>query len=148
MYGTPGVHNYILPFGLLHDETDRGPLWDPVLNSHIYTYDYRSDELRSSSLTPDAPTQWFYFTGHWGDRIYPLSDPRQYAFAGNYHYVSGPLGPRFKNLGRTDICQGNGHCEIRRHLEGSDLIRVHPGTGEGETMNPEDELRFRPRMNG
>ena len=31
MYATPGLHPYILPWGLLHDQTDRGPLWDPSL---------------------------------------------------------------------------------------------------------------------
>ncbi|KAL9112559.1 MAG: hypothetical protein Q9227_003130, partial [Pyrenula ochraceoflavens] len=100
MYATPGTHAYILPWGLLHDVTDRGPLWDPALNVHSYTYDYLEDDLRSSNRTPTAPTEWFYFNGHWGDKFYPLSDSRQYRFAGQYHYVNGPLGPRFKNLGR------------------------------------------------
>ncbi|KAL4901936.1 hypothetical protein BDW74DRAFT_159240 [Aspergillus multicolor] len=105
MYATPGVHSYILPWGLLHDETDRGPLWDPLLNSHIYTYDHVNDTLRASTLNPTAPTEWFYFNGHWGDKFYPLGDHRQYRFAGQYHYVNGPLGPRFKHLNRRKVCQ-------------------------------------------
>lgn len=105
MYPTAGPHPYVLPFGLLHDITDRGPLWDPRLNSHMYTYDTQTDTLRSSNVTPDAPTEWFDFFGHWGDRIYPMSDPRQYRFAGQYHYISGPLGPKFKFLNRQHICQ-------------------------------------------
>ncbi|KAF2088646.1 hypothetical protein K490DRAFT_39142 [Saccharata proteae CBS 121410] len=129
MYATPGTHSYILPWGLLHDVTDRGPLWDPVLNMHAYTYDYISDNLRSSILTPKAPTSWFYFLGHWGDKFYPLSDKRQYRFAGQYHYVNGPLGPRFKNLGRKRICQGNGECLVKDSLEGGKARR---GEGEGE----------------
>ncbi|KAF2457568.1 hypothetical protein BDY21DRAFT_285749 [Lineolata rhizophorae] len=124
MYATAGVHPYVLPWGLLHDMTDRGPLWDPLLNSHAYTYDHAGDELRASNVTPRAPTDWFYFAGHWGDKFYPLSDPRQYRFAGQYHYVNGPLGPRFKNLGRKRICQGNGECVIK------DWIGV-AGAGEG-----------------
>ncbi|KAL2833248.1 hypothetical protein BDW59DRAFT_138357 [Aspergillus cavernicola] len=106
MYATPGVHSYILPWGLLHDQTNRGPLWDPLLNSQMYTYDHVNDTLRASGLNPTAPTEWFYFNGHWGDKFYPLGDPRQYRFAGQYHYVNGPLGPRFKHLDRHKVCQG------------------------------------------
>ncbi|KAL3496987.1 hypothetical protein BJX62DRAFT_231615 [Aspergillus germanicus] len=105
MYATPGVHSYILPWGLLHDQTDRGPLWDPLLNSQTYTYDHVNDTLRASTLNPNAPTEWFYFNGHWGDKFYPLGDHRQYRFAGQYHYVNGPLGPRFKHLDRHKVCQ-------------------------------------------
>ncbi|KAH1598432.1 hypothetical protein KXX34_008157 [Aspergillus fumigatus] len=106
MYATPGVHSYVLPWGLLHDQTDRGPLWDPLLNSHMYTYDHVNDTLRASTASPLAPTEWFYFNGHWGDKFYPLGDRRQYRFAGQYHYVNGPLGPRFKHLHRRKVCQG------------------------------------------
>lgn len=115
MYATAGLHPYVLPWGLLHDVTDRGPLWDPLLNSHAYTYDYDSDTLRSSTFSPSAPTEWFYFDGHWGDKYYPLSDSRQYRFAGQFHYVNGPIGPRWKRLGRRKMCQGPNHaaCVIK-----------------------------------
>lgn len=115
MYPTPGIHAYILPWGLLHDQTDRGPLWDPLLNSHAYTYDYGNDTLRASTFSPSAPTEWFYFNGHWGDKFYPLGDERQYRFAGQYHYVNGPTGPRFKHLNRRKVCQGpdRGPCVIK-----------------------------------
>ena len=116
MYGSPGLHPYVLPYGLLHDETDRGPLWDPSLNLHAYTYDVHNQILRASTLNPTSPTSWFHFAGHWGDKYYPLSDPRQYRFAGQYHYVNGPTGPKFKNLGRRQICQGYGECRIRDWL--------------------------------
>ncbi|KAI5304413.1 Vacuolar protein sorting-associated protein 62 [Ascosphaera pollenicola] len=102
MYATPGIHTYGLPWGLLHDVTDRGPLWDPALNAYTYTYNVSSDELRASTSTPDAPLSWFYFSGHWGDKFFPLNDTRQYRFGGQYHYVNGPLGPRFKHLGRSE----------------------------------------------
>ncbi|KAL4885359.1 hypothetical protein BJY04DRAFT_180742 [Aspergillus karnatakaensis] len=105
MYATPGTHHYVLPGNLLFDRTDRGPLWDPLLNSHMYTYDHVNDELRASTRNPTAPTEWFYFNGHWGDKFYPLGDHRQYRFAGQYHYVNGPLGPRFKHLDRHKVCQ-------------------------------------------
>lgn len=138
MYATPGVHNYVLPFGILHDITDRGPLWDPTLNLHAYTYDYRNDTLRTSTLTPKSPRGWFYFMGHWGDKFYPLSDPRQYRFAGQYHYVNGPLGPRFKNLGRRRVCQWNGACNIRGYIGEAGLVRRANPIGEGE-KHPEDD---------
>lgn len=118
MYATSGLHPYILPWGILHDQTDRGPLWDPSLNSHTYTYDTKQGILRASNLTPDSPTSWFHFAGHWGDKFYPLGDKRQYRFAGQYHYVNGPLGPKFKNLGRKKICGGpeSQPCVIKQWL--------------------------------
>ncbi|KAI4231991.1 MAG: hypothetical protein LQ352_008373, partial [Teloschistes flavicans] len=94
MYATPGHHPYVLPLGLLHDETDKGPLWDPALNALTYTYNPATDHLAPcTTRNPNAPTEWFAFRGHWGDRHYPLDDARQYEFAGQYHYVDGPLGP-------------------------------------------------------
>lgn len=134
MYATPGIHPYILPLGLLHDETDRGPLWDPLLNSYTYTYDYLTDDLRASNITPQAPTDWFYFGGHWGDKLYPSDDSRQYQFVGQYHYVSGPLGPRFKNLGRRKVCQGGykDPCVIKNWLLPAP-VKYWEGMRDGET---------------
>lgn len=40
MYATPGIQDYVLPFRILRDTTDRGPLWDPLLN--IYSYHYNT----------------------------------------------------------------------------------------------------------
>lgn len=142
MYATSGSQPYVLPLGILHDETDRGPLWDPVLNSHTYTYNHLTDTLRASNVTPHAPTQWFYFNGHWGDRYYPLNDDRQYGLLGEYHYVSGPLGPRFKNLGRRKVCQGgySDPCVIKNWLD-VDEVRVYPGEGEGEDWPDDPEMR-------
>lgn len=142
MYATPGSHPYVLPLGILHDETDRGPLWDPALNSHMYTYNHLTDDLRASNVTPHAPTEWFYFNGHWGDRFYPLSDGRQYGFFGEYHYVSGPLGPRFKHLGRRKICQGrySDPCVIKDRLDAGYEVKEWPGLDEGEDW-PDPEMR-------
>ncbi|KIX03717.1 uncharacterized protein Z518_07270 [Rhinocladiella mackenziei CBS 650.93] len=135
MYSTPGTHPYILPWGILHDVTDRGPLWDPALNSHAYTYDYKADILRSSNLTPSAPTEWFQFRGRWGDKFYPLNDKRQYRFAGQYHYVNGPKGPKFKDLDRKKICAGpeESPCVIKNWLSSGDKIgRLHLTNENGE----------------
>ncbi len=126
MYATPGLHPYVLPYGILHDETDRGPLWDPALNSHMYTYSLHNETLRSSNLTPHAPTGWFHFMGKWGDKFYPLNDRRQYRFLGQYHYVNGPIGPKFKHLGRKKVCQGPDEeaCIIKHWLGGTNNIHV------------------------
>lgn len=117
------MHQYVLPFGLLRDITDRGPLWDPLLNLYSYTYDPDKDIVRASDLTPDVPEAWFHFNGHWGDKRYPETDKRQYRFAGELHYVSGPTGPKFKNLGRKEICQGDNECTIK-DLAADGLPRV------------------------
>ncbi|KAF1963602.1 vacuolar sorting-associated protein-like protein [Byssothecium circinans] len=145
MYATPGVHPYVLPGGILHDVTDRGPLWDPAMNMLSYTYDYKRDNLQSSSRNhEEAPRNWFYFNGHWGDKFYPLSDPRQYRFLGQYHYVNGPLGPRFKNLGRQQICQGNGECLLKKWIgdKSHSRLKRYPDVGEGEEMSADDVRRF------
>ena len=144
MYATPGLHPYVLPWGILHDETDKGPLWDPALNSHMFRYDHKNDILRSSNLTPKAPTGWFFFAGHWGDKFYPLGDKRQYRFAGQYHYVNGPLGPRFKNLGRKKICGGpdSAPCVIKNWLGGSSRLERYKNSGEGDQLTAEQEEHF------
>lgn len=148
MYGTPGIHRYILPLGLLHDETDRGPLWDPRQNMHAYTYDAARDYLRSSTLNPYSPTEWFYYIGHWGDKAYPLSDSRQYRFAGEYHYSNGPIGPRFKNLRRQKVCQqARQACVIKHWRPGAQKEIDHDagrdwGDGKGEEISDEDWALF------
>lgn len=143
MYATEGLHPYVLPGGILHDVTDRGPLWDPVKNLYSFTYDYQTDKLLTSNLTPYAPTGWFYFAGHWGDKFYPLSDARQYRFLGQYHYVNGPLGPRWKNLGRQEICQGNGECVLKKWIgdKRGDLTKRYLDVGEGEELSEVDARR-------
>ncbi|KAL8720430.1 MAG: hypothetical protein Q9225_002720 [Loekoesia sp. 1 TL-2023] len=134
MYAIPGRHPYILPLGLLHDQTDRGPLWDPALNTHTYIYNHTSDHLSASTFTPHAPIEWFYFNGHWGDKFYPLDDDRQYMFAGQYHYVNGPLGPRWKHLGRRKVCQGRYEdpCVVHNWLPPERSFEDVGWEGEGE----------------
>lgn len=142
MYATAGNHPYILPGGILHDVTDRGPLWDPVKNMYAFEYDFHRDMLHTSNLTPKAPVGWFYFGGHWGDKFYPLSDSRQYRFIGQYHYVNGPLGPRFKNLGRQEVCQGNDECVLKKWVgDRGSIAKRYPHVGEGEQMSEEDARR-------
>jgi hypothetical protein len=138
MYALPGNHPYILPFHVLKDVTDKGPIWDPSLNNYAYHYDYdpaagdvddpkelerlRLEEgespygLAPASKNPHAPTSWFYFGGRWGDEVYSLADPRQWRLFGQYHYVTGPDGPLFKNLHRAKLCQRK-KCKILYKLD-------------------------------
>jgi hypothetical protein len=139
MYATPGIQPYVLPFHILHDTTDRGPLWDPAMNLYAYHYnttladgydrgirnnpsappppaaimDAQKNTLSPSSLTPHAPTSWFYFGGHWGDKYLPANDKRQYELGHEKAYVSGPAGPRFKALGRRTVCPNPNKCKIK-----------------------------------
>ncbi|KAJ4267760.1 Vacuolar protein sorting-associated protein 62 [Fusarium torreyae] len=128
MYALPGTHAYILPFKLLKDVTDKGPLWDPSLNNYAYHYDYTKEHnhdpedlhepqsLVPAASNPHAPTSWFHFRGRWGDEVYSLADPRQWRFFGQYHYVTGPDGPRFKTLDRGKMCQTR-KCRILYNLD-------------------------------
>lgn len=143
MYAQPGNHPYVLPFKMLKDVTDRGPLWDPAKNTYSYWYDYAQDlgdgldldddfdgeveflathhNANATSLTPtsdnpDAPTSWFHYAGPWGDQVYSLADLRQWRLFSQYHYVTGPLGPKFKRLGREKLCITN-RCRILDSLE-------------------------------
>lgn len=169
MYAFPGAHPYVLPFQMLKDDTDRGPLWDPSLNKYAYFYDYtdsppppeedegrgkQDDELLLDETTPypfnttvleahanrtaqiskrgevptqptslvpalsnpGAPTSWFHFDGPWGDELYGLGDERQWRLFGQYHYVTGPMGPKFKRLGREKVCQKD-RCRILHSIE-------------------------------
>ena len=135
MYATPGLQPYVLPWGLLHDRTDKGPVWDPAENLLEYTYDHHADRLTPAANNPNASTNWFFFNGHWGDKQYPLDDSRQYSFLGELHYVTGPLGPRFKNLGRRKVCQGphRERCELKHWLGGG--LRF----GRGRRRGRDDE---------
>ena len=129
MYALPGLHPYVLPFKMLKDITDKGPLWDPAQNHLAFWYDYEvglkedagmpaenRTSLQPAASNPDTPTSWFHFDGYWGDDIYPLSDPRQWRLFGEYHYVIGPLGPKFKYLERRKVCQTE-KCRIVESIE-------------------------------
>lgn len=136
LYPTPGIQAYILPFAILHDTTSHGSLWDPALNVMSYHYippsdssdvgakfvhehsavvaDFTPGTLTPSLQNPDAPTSWFYYAGCWGDKGYPSNDPRQYQVPviGERKFVDGPFGPRFKAMGRRDVCLQS-KCEVR-----------------------------------
>ncbi|KAL0932545.1 vacuolar protein sorting-associated protein TDA6-like protein 2 [Colletotrichum truncatum] len=130
IYPNPGDHPYVLPFNMLKDVTDQGPLWDPAQNTYSYWYDPRnntgkynqsdfghvlsrntSDSLIPTAENPSAPTSWFHYVGAWGDNIYSLADRRQWRLFNQYHYDEGPYGPKLKGLDREQICPTD-QCEI------------------------------------
>ncbi|TVY62275.1 putative vacuolar protein sorting-associated protein TDA6 [Lachnellula suecica] len=137
MYATPGKHPYVLPFGLLADVTDRGPLWDPAQNYLAYHYNTsithnqdaksihlpypsaaeKNDILQPAACNPTAPMGWWWYQGRWGDKFYELGDLRQWRFFGENHYVNGPFGPSYKNLGRSRPCQSGLTCTILESIE-------------------------------
>ncbi|KAH6661725.1 vacuolar protein sorting-associated protein [Verticillium dahliae] len=107
MYAQPGFHPYILPFKLLKDVTDRGPLWDPAKNTYSYWYDYERDV--DDGLDVDADVD--------GEVEYLLSRKRCQRFFVDAHRRESRR-PRPVRLGREKLCITN-RCRI--------LDRLKPG---------------------
>ncbi|EUC63978.1 vacuolar protein sorting protein, putative [Rhizoctonia solani AG-3 Rhs1AP] len=114
-YATVGEHNHSANFGYLTDHADAGPVWDITLNYVAYWY---STEKGFVGATHNhVSSSWLEFIGHWGDKQYPDSDPRQHSLEGQYRYTSGPPGPIGHNLMRTTLCQYS-DCPAQESLEG------------------------------
>ncbi|KAJ3541102.1 hypothetical protein NM208_g4764 [Fusarium decemcellulare] len=103
------IHN-----AALIDYCNEGRRWDPVLSANFYRFDPASFTLTTltppnQKLSPSPPsynlTSWFDYTGHWGDILYPDSDPRQETIPrfGLKRFETGPNGPRFKHLVRKGL---------------------------------------------
>ncbi|KAF2244957.1 hypothetical protein BU26DRAFT_568938 [Trematosphaeria pertusa] len=111
LFPTPGLHDHTipnlnLPFKfLLVDETDTGPLYDPLLSAYFYAYNAADRTLTPPD--PASPTGFLYFRGRWGDAQYPDSDRRQQELVGNKKYVGGPTGPLDKQLDRKEVWPQN-----------------------------------------
>ncbi|EXJ82070.1 hypothetical protein A1O1_08139 [Capronia coronata CBS 617.96] len=100
-----------LPLGRshIHDEAlvdiaDKGRIWDPVQPAYFYQYDPATDVLTPAD-PGTYPTDWFHFTGAWGDKKYNDSDPRQVTvpYFGLKKYENGPTGPKCKHLVRKGL---------------------------------------------
>lgn len=150
-YVSVGQHPHDLPYDILSDFTDRGPLWNPSRNYLGYTYDGKkvypvtknsNHKHTGRELEYD---NWLSFVGHWGDKQQPLSDPRQYYLViAGYHHIDGPTGPLTKNLLRLSPCERGKWwnfwqgCNIRENIKwgigmesegyncGNAFINVHP----------------------
>ncbi|VVT52070.1 uncharacterized protein SAPINGB_P003307 [Magnusiomyces paraingens] len=134
-YATVGQHSHDLPYYILSDFTDRGPLWDPAKNFVAYTY----DGLKISYANGSEPGReerygdWLYFLGHWGDKKLAPTDPRQKYSPFEWRYIDGPIGPLDKNLMRTGPCQRYKWynifqtCDIRSTLKMGEGIEAEGG---------------------
>jgi hypothetical protein len=130
LYATPGPHDHTIPNLnlptplLLVDETDDGPLYDPILASFYYSYTGPSISAPNGKLTaysPEDPVGYLNFTGKWGDMEYPEDDSRQKGkgLLGFKKYVGGPTGPLDKQLIRKEVWPQNefsGGQRIRKRL--------------------------------
>ncbi|KAK7224104.1 hypothetical protein V2G26_012107 [Clonostachys chloroleuca] len=118
VYSAYGSHaNYAKPGEHIHDIAlidfcDEGPKWDPIQSAYFYHLDTTSFTLtrlkppnQTSPSPPSNFTSFFYYKGLWGDAKYPDSDPRQKVLPkfGFRRFVSGPNGPRFKDLIRHGL---------------------------------------------
>lgn len=129
-YVSVGTHPHDLPYQILCDFTDRGPLWNPTKNYLGYTYDGSSVYPAEKNSNPRHTGReldygnWLAFTGHWGDKQLNSSDPRQsHSLIGGYKYLDGPRGPLKKNLLRIIPCERhkwwnfwNG-CNVRQNIK-------------------------------
>ncbi|CAH2353297.1 vacuolar protein sorting-associated protein 62 [[Candida] railenensis] len=129
-YVSVGQHPHDLPYDILSDFTDRGPLWNPSKNYLGYTYDGKKvTPVKKNSNAKHVGREleydnWLSFIGHWGDKQLPLSDPRQYySFIAGYHQIDGPTGPLTKNLLRLSPCERGKWwnfwqgCNIRQNIK-------------------------------
>lgn len=110
-YATAGTHDHTipnlnLPRGFLEDQCDQGTLWDPTLSAYYYSFDAGSQKF--TAYDSSSPTAWLSYNGQWGDQEYPKSDPRQHFILpgvdATAKFTSGPNGPLFKQLNRTNVC--------------------------------------------
>lgn len=130
-YPSVGQHPHDLPYEILCDFTDRGPLWNPTRNYLGYTYDgVKVHPNIGRNANPKHTGRewlygdWLYYGGAWGDQELPPSDPRQkYNIIGGYKYILGPTGPLHKNLNRIKPCERTkwwnfwGGCNIRTNIK-------------------------------
>lgn len=118
-YAIDGTHDHTipnlnLPGGVLEDYTNRGTYWDPLLSAYFYRFDAGANTFGAYD---EAPVNWLYFKGRWGDEEYPTSDRRQVKLFGQAKFSSGPTGPADKQLNRSNVCPENGKkCILRQIL--------------------------------
>ncbi|EAQ85611.1 hypothetical protein CHGG_06864 [Chaetomium globosum CBS 148.51] len=119
MYASPGMHPYVLPFKMLKDITDKGPLWDPSLNNYAYWYDYEVNRDEEKNFNPSkirtkphtCSVRTLDLTdfvgsisrGQWGRRHLPPERPggQVAGCLGEYPlHHEGRSGPKAKRLDR------------------------------------------------
>lgn len=134
-YATVGQHSHDLPYYILSDFTDRGPLWDPARNFLAYTYNGSVVTYANGSEhgREERYGDWLYYLGHWGDKKLAPTDHRQKYSPFEWRYIDGPIGPLDKNLMRVGPCQEYephrlfGACDIRSTLKMGEGIEAEGG---------------------
>ncbi|KAK9453585.1 hypothetical protein V1511DRAFT_503962 [Dipodascopsis uninucleata] len=125
VYATVGKQDYEHTLGILTDVTDSGILWDVTLNYRGFFYDNSTGIFSCATGADiggneqvDEGVSWLSFSGLWGDEQYALDDieEEQYCISSECHYVTGPTGPAFKNLGRNAVCEDETDCTINSSL--------------------------------
>ncbi|KAH9829518.1 Vacuolar protein sorting-associated protein 62 [Teratosphaeria destructans] len=126
-YAIGGKHDHTipdlnLPDGFLLDYTDFGPMWDPALSAHYYSYDAATKTFKAYDAS--SPVNWLYYLGRWGDEQYPESDRKQRCVPvlskitdALCKYTDGPTGPINKKLDRKRVCPDDDDlCIVRTEL--------------------------------
>lgn len=144
-YATVGQHSHDIPYHMLSDFTDRGPLWDPAQNYLAYVYGGTDDSLTYGNGSVAGREKeygdWLLYHGRWGDKKLPPDDPRQKFHPFEWRMIDGPFGPLEKNLMRRDPCQRTKWwnfaktCRVRKQLlmgegieaEGGQCARIWDG---------------------
>lgn len=105
-YASVGQHWHDVPFFFmpLSDFTDRGPMWDPLMNYFAYTYNGETIEP-IGEREKEIGKSWLHFGGAWGDKQLPWKDSRQRWCPVQWKYINGPKGPLYKNLERESLCE-------------------------------------------
>jgi hypothetical protein len=106
-FAVPGTHSRLISTVLVNDTSSAGPLWDPILSAHFYTYQPHRALFPFKAVNATVSEMWLYYYGRWGDERYPDSDPRQvnlYGLNATWKWESGPTGPADKGLVRRDVC--------------------------------------------
>lgn len=131
-YASVGQHSHDLPFGMLSDFTDRGPLWDPSKNYLGYTWDGSNLTPINKESKPDNQREleygdWLLYKGHWGDDKLDPKDPRQRWSPFEWKYIEGPTGPLTKHLNRVKLCQRSKWWNFWHGCPPKNFIKVGEG---------------------
>lgn len=97
---TSGDHNYEhIPFGLLKDQTNKGPVWDVTKNFRGFWYTPSTGAISTAQGAGTGGTlqtlegvNWLNFGGSWGDKKWPTSKFGQYCVGSECHIEDGPTG--------------------------------------------------------
>ena len=134
-YVSVGQHSHDLPFYMLSDFTDRGPLWDPRENYLAYIYNGENVLMADGSIPgrEESYGDWLAFLGHWGDQKLGPLDPRQRFHPFEWRFIDGPTGPLTKNLMRVKVCQRSKwwnifeRCRVRHKILMGEGIEAEGG---------------------